>query len=132
MTHEGPLEEWMKKLSEESLKDNTFDRRRFIQGAGKIAGLSLGLAIAQSMGAMEVNAAPRFSEYPFTLGVASGDPLSDSVVLWTRLAPDPLNGGGMPNEAVSVKWELAEDERFRRVVKRGTEKATPHLAHSVH
>ncbi|BCE12816.1 hypothetical protein RSC3_00172 [Bacillus paralicheniformis] len=50
MTHEGPLEEWMKKLSEESLKDNTFDRRRFIQGAGKIAGLSLGLAIAQSMG----------------------------------------------------------------------------------
>ncbi|UIN46493.1 alkaline phosphatase [Bacillus licheniformis] len=132
MTHEGPLEEWMKKLSEESLKDNTFDRRRFIQGAGKIAGLSLGLAIAQSMGAMEVNAAPTFSEYPFTLGVASGDPLSDSVVLWTRLAPDPLNGGGMPNEAVSVKWELAEDERFRRIVKRGTEKATPHLAHSVH
>lgn len=132
MTHEGPLEEWMKKLSEESLKDNTFDRRRFIQGAGKIAGLSLGLAIAQSMGAMEVNAAPTFSEYPFTLGVASGDPLSDSVVLWTRLAPDPLNGGGMPNEAVSVKWEIAEDERFRRIVKRGTEKATPHLAHSVH
>ena len=61
MTHEGPLEEWMKKLSEESLKDNTFDRRRFIQGAGKIAGLSLGLAIAQLMGAMEVNAAPKVS-----------------------------------------------------------------------
>ncbi|MGW1882533.1 PhoD-like phosphatase N-terminal domain-containing protein [Streptomyces sp. NPDC001970] len=35
---------------------------------------------------------------PFTLGVASGDPDHHSVVLWTRLAPDPLNAetGGMP------------------------------------
>ena len=30
---------------------------------------------------------------PFTLGVASGSPKDDSMVLWTRLAPDPLNGG---------------------------------------
>ncbi|MDA7026381.1 alkaline phosphatase [Bacillus sp. CLL-7-23] len=132
MTHEGQFEEWMKKLDEESLKGNTFNRRRFIRGAGKIAGLSLGLAVAQSMGAMEVNAAPKFSDYPFTLGVASGDPLSNSVVLWTRLAPDPLNGGGMPNEAVYVNWEIAKDQHFRHVVKRGKEKATPHLAHSVH
>src|ERR1700752_2169323 len=38
------------------------------------------------------------SQYPFTLGVASGDPEPDGVVLWTRLAPDPLAGGGMPSE----------------------------------
>jgi alkaline phosphatase D len=68
----------------------------------------------------------------FTLGVASGDPLPYSVVLWTRLAPDPLVGGGMPPVPVSVQWELAEDENFQRVVQRGTEQAVPGSAHSVH
>ena len=38
---------------------------------------------------------PSFIGYPFTLGVASGSPLPTGVVLWTRLAPDPLHGGGM-------------------------------------
>jgi alkaline phosphatase D len=72
---------------------------------------------------------------PFTLGVASGDPTPDGVVLWTRLAPVPLAGdgmGGMPSRPVEVKWELADDERFRRVVRRGTEWARPELGHSVH
>ncbi|GAB2994555.1 alkaline phosphatase D family protein [Saccharothrix stipae] len=72
---------------------------------------------------------------PFTLGVASGDPSSDGMVLWTRLAPRPLdeNGlGGMPNRVVPVHWELAEDERFRRVVRRGVRVARPESAHSVH
>src|SRR5919198_1311965 len=75
---------------------------------------------------------PRIHGYPFTLGVASGDPLPDGVVLWTRLAPDPLHGGGMPDRAVPVRWQLAEDERFRRVVRRGTARAAPYYAHSVH
>lgn len=44
---------------------------------------------------------PVFRNYPFTMGVASGDPLPDGVVLWTRLAPDPLNGGGMPGQPVA-------------------------------
>lgn len=131
MTHDGRLDEWIKELENKSFQNNTFDRRAFIQGAGKIAGLSLGLAIAQSIGAFEVNAAPKFSNYPFTLGVASGDPLSDSVILWTRLAPDPLNGGGMPKQAVPVKWEIAADEHFRHIVKRGTEMAKPNLGHSI-
>ncbi|MHB9861747.1 alkaline phosphatase D family protein [Streptomyces sp. YIM S03343] len=68
----------------------------------------------------------------FSLGVASGDPLPDGIVLWTRLAPDPLNGGGMPDEPVAVEWELAEDERFRRAVRRGTATALPEYGHSVH
>ena len=68
----------------------------------------------------------------FTLGVASGDPLPDSVVLWTRLAPDPLAGGGMPPRPVPVHWELAEEEGFRRVIQRGFELAVPESAHSVH
>lgn len=39
-----------------------------------------------------------------------GDPLPESVVLWTRLAPELLHGGGMPDRAVPVEWELAADE----------------------
>jgi alkaline phosphatase D len=66
------------------------------------------------------------------LGVASGDPLQNGVVLWTRLAPDPLNGGGMPGRPIPVRWQVAEDERFRRVVRRGTARAAPHYAYSVH
>ncbi|MBM7587712.1 alkaline phosphatase D [Bacillus pakistanensis] len=131
MSHERPMDEWIKKLNEESLKKN-LDRRGFLQGAGKIAGISLGLALAQSMGGFKVDAAPKFSDYPFSLGVASGDPLSDSIVLWTRLAPEPLKGGGMPLRNIPVKWELAKDEHFRHIVQRGTEIAKPELAHSVH
>ncbi|MFB5284706.1 alkaline phosphatase D family protein [Peribacillus sp. Hz7] len=131
MTNERSLDELVGNFTQENLNKNV-DRRSFLQGAGKIAGLSLGLAIANSMGGFKVEAAPVFKEYPFTLGVASGDPLSDSVVLWTRLAPDPLNGGGMLSHIVPVQWELATDENFRNVIQRGTEHASPNLAHSVH
>src|SRR5262245_57788963 len=73
-----------------------------------------------------------FNDYPFTLGVASGDPLPDGVVLWTRLAPKPLAGGGMPMANVEVAWEVAEDRGFRTVVQQGTTLARPELGHSVH
>jgi alkaline phosphatase D len=76
--------------------------------------------------------AQRLAGDPFTLGVASGCPRPDGIVLWTRLAPDPLPGGGMPNEAVRVRWELAHDDRFRDVVRRDEALAAPELAHSVH
>ncbi|MBL1077432.1 alkaline phosphatase D family protein [Nocardia sp. 2] len=72
---------------------------------------------------------------PFTLGVASGEPTSDGVVLWTRLAPQPLaeDGlGGMPGRVVAVEWELAEDEQFRKVLRRGSVDAAAESAHSVH
>jgi alkaline phosphatase D len=68
----------------------------------------------------------------FRLGVASGDPLPDSVVIWTRLAPDPLNGGGMPDAPVDVRWEVAADDGFQRIVRHGTAVAAPEFAHSVH
>lgn len=80
-------------------------------------------------------AQPSFPAYPFQLGIASGDPQADGVVLWTRLAPDPADPegrGGMPKVHVPVDWEIAEDEAFRRVVQRGTEVAAPELGHSVH
>jgi alkaline phosphatase D len=72
---------------------------------------------------------------PFTLGVASGDPDPDGFVLWTRLAPVPLaeDGlGGMPYRNVTVRWELAADERFRKIVRRGSAVARPNRGHSVH
>ena len=77
-------------------------------------------------------AAPRFKKNPFSLGVMSGDPSPDGFVLWTRLAPDPLAGGGMDATAVDVDWIVAEDEGLRRVVKKGKTIAAPGLAHSVH
>jgi alkaline phosphatase D len=54
------------------------------------------------------------------------------MVLWTRLAPDPLNGGGMSNEVVEVSWFVAADEGFRKPVQQGVALAVPELAHSVH
>jgi len=74
----------------------------------------------------------RFGAYPFQLGVASGDPDAQSVVLWTRLAPSPIDGGGMDALPYDVSWEVALDERFGRIVQRGVAVADPNLAHSVH
>jgi alkaline phosphatase D len=74
-----------------------------------------------------------FSDDPFSLGVASGDPDAEGMVLWTRLAPRPLEGdGGMPNVSVPVSWEVAEDEAMKNIVASGTHLATPQLGHSVH
>jgi alkaline phosphatase D len=75
----------------------------------------------------------RLAETPFTLGVASGDPTSDGVVLWTRLAPRPLQpDGGLPAAPVAVGWELAQDEGFRRIVRTGQALAVAEAGHSVH
>ena len=67
----------------------------------------------------------------FTLGVASGDPLPDSVILWTRLVPDPLRDL-MPRAIIPVSWEVATDEAFTDVVASGDAEAHPAFAHSVH
>ncbi|MBV8880627.1 MAG: alkaline phosphatase D family protein, partial [Planctomycetaceae bacterium] len=74
-----------------------------------------------------------FSTDPFPLGVASGDPAPDGVVLWTRLGPKPEEAdGGLRQEAVEVAWTIGEDERLTRGLRRGTALALPELAHSVH
>jgi len=74
----------------------------------------------------------RTADYPFQLGIASGDPAPDGVVLWTRLAIDPLQGGGMPQEDVPVRWQIATDEAMTKVVRKGTATASKDWAHSVH
>lgn len=70
---------------------------------------------------------------PFGLGVASGEPLPDGVVLWTRLLPQhPAEAGTPWAGPLTVHWELADDEQFRRIAQRGQATALPQLAHSVH
>ena len=89
-------------------------------------------AIARPLISTRLLAQPLFRSYPFPLGVASGDPLPDGVVLWTRLAPEPYDGGGMPMANVEVAWEVAADRAFRTIVQKGTTIARPELGHSVH
>jgi len=90
-------------------------RRRFLSGAAA--------ALAAPWLARGANAA---DVDRFALGVASGQPRADSVVLWTRLTGETLG------ERVSVQWEVASDERFVDVVARGDEVAEAAWAHSVH
>ncbi|USQ87977.1 alkaline phosphatase D family protein [Streptomyces phaeoluteigriseus] len=111
-----------------------FGRRRFLTVTGAAAALAfaVNLPTAGTAAAAELDPA-RITDDPFTLGVASGDPLPDSVLLWTRLAPAPYQpDGGLPAERVTVRWELAHDEKFRRVVRRGTVTAHPEFHHTVH
>jgi len=69
----------------------------------------------------------------FKLGVASGEPEPDGMVLWTRLAPRPTHRrGGMPNEPVKVAWEIAKNSDMSAVVRRGVATAQPDSGHSVH
>ncbi|GAB3929764.1 alkaline phosphatase D family protein [Kribbella albertanoniae] len=73
--------------------------------------------------------------YPFQLGVASGDPDSSSVVLWTRLAPSPLNSdglGGMGTADVTVDWQVSTTDTFATLVASGSVVAKSASAHSVH
>ncbi|WP_201721562.1 alkaline phosphatase, partial [Caulobacter sp. B11] len=69
---------------------------------------------------------------PFTLGVASGTPRPDSVVLWTRLAVDPLRGGGMPRGRVEVRWTVWRDAERRHVFREGWASTSDADAHSIH
>ena len=100
-------------------------RRQFLKGASAIALIAGAPAIII---ASRVNASPGSL---FTLGVGSGDPTSRSVVLWTRLAPDPLNGGGLGKRSVYVDWEVATDPHMQHIIRRGTVVARPRRGHNV-
>ncbi|MGC0332354.1 alkaline phosphatase D [Streptomyces sp. SAI-170] len=109
-------------------------RRRFLTATGAAAALAfaVGLPAAGTAAAAELDPA-RITDDPFTLGVASGDPQPGSVLLWTRLAPAPYQpDGGLPAERVLVHWEVAHDENFRRIARRGTAFAHPEFHHTVH
>ncbi|MEO8673360.1 MAG: alkaline phosphatase D family protein [Tahibacter sp.] len=102
-------------------------RRRWLRGALAVAGLGMSGAIAR------VAAPTGFGDDPFSLGVASGDPSEDGFVIWSRLAPRPLQiGGGMDPIDRVVHWEVSDDHQFRRIVKNGTTLARTRRAHAVH
>lgn len=106
------------------------DRRGFLLSGASLAILPL----ASKMAWGRIYRSYEFSEYPFQLGVTSGDPVEDGVVLWTRLATKPIEGksSGIPSENFEVTWELAYDEGMKQVVQTGTSVATPQLGHSIH
>ena len=103
-------------------------RRDFLRLGGGVAGV-IALGSLPSCGTAR---GVRFRDDPFPLGVASGDPAPDGVVLWTRLGPTALDASGTVTGAVDVAWEIAEDEAFARVVRSGSAAALPELGHSVH
>jgi len=107
--------------------DGRISRRTLLRTGGSAAA---GLFVVGRMAAAK--AASPFAGDPFSLGVASGDPTSDGIVLWTRLAPAPLEGGGLKDEAYGVRYELAADEEFRTIVRRGAVEALPDEVHTVH
>ena len=69
---------------------------------------------------------------PFSLGVASGSPTSQSLVLWTRLGAPAIQAAGLTTVAIAVTWQLAHDRQFSRIAATGIIQAAPTLAHSVH
>lgn len=104
------------------------DRRLFVSDLARYAALC---AVVPNV--WRVTSRPRFADDPFQLGVASGDPTASGGVLWTRLAPRPLEPeGGMEGLRTTVTWELADDEAFTKIVKKGTATAAPELSYSVH
>ena len=112
-------------------------RRRALAHLSRMsAGLALGALFAPPVGSSRGEPLPRWPGTwgdPFALGVASGQPRPDSVVLWTRLAPQPLLPlGGLPPMAITVRWQLALDEQFGQVVQEGEHEAVPEHAFSVH
>lgn len=119
------------------------DRRRLL-------GLALAVSVPGAWRPPAARAQAKLPADPFALGVASAPAGPGAVLLWTRIAPeigsDLARFSGLPLEAYlavrktyrqapepfEVRWELAEDDGFRRIVRRGTSLAPAELAHSVH
>jgi alkaline phosphatase D len=108
-----------------SMRFESLSRRGVLRIGGGAALLSLAACAGAIPGGRD----------PFTLGVASGYPGPDSIVLWTRLVPEPFapdGSGGMVGGAHEVGWEVAHDRRFARIAARGTSRAEARWGYSVH
>lgn len=92
-------------------------RRGVLVGAGSLA---LAASLSRLPFDLAYGSTPRHHRNPFALGIAAGDPHTDGVVLWTRLAPEPLQAdGGMEPRPVEVRWELLHlPEVGRRLLSR--------------
>lgn len=113
----------------DSKQASLIGRRGFLSTTAKVAA---SVAVASALPNWVRAEATRLP-FPFTLGVASGDPLPNAVVLWTRLAPAPLEPtGGMGTRPEVVFWQVACDEQFRRIERSGVTLARAERGHSVH
>ena len=61
---------------------------------------------------------PIVTELPFAHGVASGDPLSDRVIIWTRVTEEEVSSTTVP-----VQWRVAKDPGMTDVIAQGTQDA---------
>lgn len=96
------------------MKPKNTTRREFIThvaaGTVAIAGSSMLTACA------DIDTLP--NNVKFSHGVASGDPLNDRVILWTRVTPER-------SEAVELEWQVASDAGFNSITQSGKVVATP-------
>ena len=97
-------------------------RRQFLRNAALAAAVS-------PLPRWAWSTSPALQTNPFALGIASGDPAPDGVVLWTRLA---LTDSAQMLATHTVRWEVAHDAGFAQIVQKGEAAALPALGHSVH
>ena len=113
--------------AEQAVESISRGRRRLLGALGAAAAASFIPGLGRKAWALGEASASQL----FTLGVASGDPTATSVVLWTRLAPDPLNGGGMGSAHARVNWQVATDPAMTNVVKEGALDALARNGHAI-
>lgn len=104
------------------------DRRTFL----KLSAVATGAAAGSSLTGPAFSAALGLEPGVFQYGVASGDPLTDRLVIWTRLTPDPAAtpGSGL-GEPTTVEWVVATDPGLTSVVRGGTVTTSPDSDHTV-
>jgi alkaline phosphatase D len=87
------------------------NRRQFIRLTSFLAG---SVFVSTSLGGCASTPTP--SDVVFSHGVASGDPTKNAVILWTRAVPL----SGQSGSAVTINWEIANDEGFSDIVRKGS------------
>src|SRR4051812_47851358 len=106
--------------------DIPIERRTVLKAAGTAAGAA---AVLGPLGFASPAAA---ATSVFQHGVASGDPIPDGILLWTRVTPTPdAKPGSGVGPDISVTWEIATDASFGSIVKKGTVPTGPLRDHTV-
>ncbi|MCQ4618434.1 alkaline phosphatase D family protein [Corynebacterium sp. CCUG 71335] len=118
-------------------------RRRFLAGSATAAAAAAvgtqAVAHAQSSSSSSALSSARLPKAPapkpwsvFMHGVASGDPLPDSVIIWTRVSVSPEAApGSEKGEDADVTWEIATDDAFANIVRSGSARTTAVTDHTV-
>ncbi|WP_394281951.1 alkaline phosphatase D family protein [Corynebacterium sp.] len=108
---------------------------RGITGTSVVAGAAVALPISERKSQLvgRASASPPAPHYTFMHGVASGDPLPTSVILWTRVTPEPgAYPGSNLGPATEVAWEVATDPDFHTIVRAGSLMTSVTADHTVH